>query len=274
MNSLTATAARRLPAPWVWAAGLLLLLYAAALWGGSVASAQWLGQLSLHGQVQAHAHGQPFADARAWLGLPNAADTLSNLPFLLLALWGWQGLRRRPLPAVQRLCLHVFFTGLLLTAGGSSLYHLDPGAWTLVFDRLGMAVAFAGLLALASSERLGEAAARAVLCASLPMALLAALLPALAQNLMPWLVVQFGGIAWVLAMALRRPVAGALGVRLGAVIAWYALAKVLEGLDGAVFAASAEWVSGHSLKHLAAAAAALPVLAALHTRRPGGDHAI
>jgi hypothetical protein len=52
-------------------------------------------------------------------------------------------------------------------------------------------------------------------------------------------------------------------MHLGVVVAWYALAKVLEGADSAVFAATGEWVSGHTLKHVAAAAAAWPVVAAV-----------
>ncbi|MGL6204168.1 MAG: hypothetical protein ACRC2X_07620, partial [Giesbergeria sp.] len=54
-------------------------------------------------------------------------------------------------------------------------------------------------------------------------------------------------------------------LRLGAVIAWYGAAKLLELGDHAVFEATGQWVAGHSLKHLAAAAAAWPVLRALHS---------
>jgi hypothetical protein len=46
-------------------------------------------------------------------------------------------------------------------------------------------------------------------------------------------------------------------------IAWYALAKLLEANDDAVFHLTQGIISGHSLKHLAACMAAWPVLAAL-----------
>ncbi|HYP70910.1 MAG TPA: hypothetical protein VEP93_08480, partial [Variovorax sp.] len=46
-------------------------------------------------------------------------------------------------------------------------------------------------------------------------------------------------------------------------IAAYALAKVLEMADGAVYELTLHLVSGHSLKHVVAALAALPVLAAV-----------
>lgn len=60
-------------------------------------------------------------------------------------------------------------------------------------------------------------------------------------------------IAWgLLALWVGVPLAGVIGV--------YVLAKLLELGDEAVFHAMGEWVSGHSLKHVAAACAALPIL--------------
>lgn len=266
------------PLPWVLAAAVLLLLGAMALLWGEGLTARWLGHLNEHGHAHLHAHGHPFADARALRGIPNAADTLSNAAFLipglagLAALWA---LPRRPLlrPLAPVLCtgLAVFFSGLLLTAVGSTAYHWLPSGPTLALDRLGMAVAFAGVLSVATAERLGLRGAVWMLRLSLPLALLGAALPALSGNVLPWLVVQGGGIVWVLMLALaRRPGAHAIGISLGAVIAWYGVAKVLEGADSAVFAATQGWVSGHTLKHLAAAGAAWPVVAALRRARLAG----
>jgi hypothetical protein len=49
-----------------------------------------------------------------------------------------------------------------------------------------------------------------------------------------------------------------------AVIAFYAVAKLLELGDHAVYAWSHGLVSGHSLKHVVAAMAAIPVLFVMH----------
>jgi len=84
-------------------------------------------------------------------------------------------------------------------------------------------------------------------------------------NLLPWAVVQLGGMLLVLALACLPQRAGAWVVPLGAVIAWYGAAKLLELSDHAVYEATGQWVAGHSLKHLAAAGAAWPVLRALHS---------
>ena len=189
--------------PLHWAL-LLLSLYALAYGLGA-----WLGGGGPAPLPTSALHGSHYADTRSWLGIANAADTLSNLPFALLGLWGMWTARRAELAQALRECLLLVALGLLFTALGSSIYHLAPSAWTLVLDRAGMAVAFTGLLALATADRLDAELARGALRLLLPLALLAAALPALSGNLLPWALVQFGGMAWVLAMALRRPLPGA-----------------------------------------------------------------
>ena len=254
------------PALSAWATALLSL-WLIALWSGPWLLAALEASagivLNPHGHAHLYAHGHPFVDARALLGLPNAMDVLSNAPIALAGLWGLLVLRRHPRHSTTRLAAQVFFVGLLLTAFGSAWYHRAPDADGLVWDRLGMAVTFAGALALAVAEREGETPARQALGVALPLAVLSAVLPAANGNVLPWAVVQFGGMALIVWLALRKPVVGAAGIRLGALIGLYVLAKVLELGDAAMFHATAETVSGHSLKHLAAACAAWPVIAAL-----------
>jgi hypothetical protein len=48
----------------------------------------------------------------------------------------------------------------------------------------------------------------------------------------------------------------------------YGLSKVLEYSDGAIYAASGSIVSGHTLKHLVAAAACYALLRYIAQRRP------
>ena len=253
----------------VWTTGLLSL-WLIALWAGPwmLAALDTAAGITLnpHGHVHLYAHGHPFVDARTWWGLPNAMDVLSNAPIALAGLWGLRVQRRIPGPCHSRQAAQVFFIGLLLTGFGSAWYHRAPDADGLVWDRLGMAVTFAGALSLAVAERVGALPARQTLWVALPMAVLSALLPAANGNVLPWAVVQFGGMALIVWLALRKPVPGAIGIRLGVLIGLYALAKGLELGDAAVFHATGDTVSGHSLKHLAAACAAWPVIAALSPR--------
>ncbi|MGI9217164.1 MAG: hypothetical protein ACR2JA_09235 [Hydrogenophaga sp.] len=253
---------RRPPAFLAWVCALLALWLVALLLGPALLAASGLA-LNPHGHAHLYAHGHPFVDARVLWSIPNAMDVLSNAPLSLAGLLGLLALRGRGLPGATRAALVVFFTGLLVTGFGSALYHWSPDAAGLVADRLGMAVTFAGALALAVAERVGQAPARPVLVVAFMVAVLSAALPYTHGNVLPWAVVQFGGVALIAWAALQAPAPGAIGVHLGALIAWYALAKALELGDAAVFHATSGWISGHSLKHLGAALAAWPVLAAL-----------
>lgn len=225
--------------------------------------------------------GAPFADDRGWHGLPHAMDVLSNLPFAALGVWGLRWLHWHdrahedvqdavPLhqavaqPPVNLLdCAWMFFAGLILTAAGSAFYHLQPDALRLAADRAGMAVAFAGLIGCAVCERVSERAGWPAAWFALGGGLLAVAVSQGTGNVLPWALVQFGGMVLVLALALLRPVQGAIGLRLGWVIFFYALAKLFELSDHAIYEATHHLLAGHSLKHLTAALAALPVLHAL-----------
>ncbi|WP_061020624.1 hypothetical protein [Bradyrhizobium sp. CCH5-F6] len=209
-------------------------------------------------------HIPHYVDTRNWLGLPNAGDVLSNLAFLATGVWGFARLRNcRDVPAGAG-CL---FLGLILTCIGSAFYHLDPDApQRLVADRLGMAVAFAGFLGIAAGERISVRAGQAMVVLVMAAGLLAAWVAR--ENLTPWVVVQFGGIALAVALALTPTRPGALGIPLGGVLFFYVLAKLFELGDVTVFEATGHIVSGHTLKHLAAALAAWPVIRTLRPIAP------
>jgi hypothetical protein len=250
--------------------GLLALWALAWLAGPSLLSVAGLG-LNPHGHADLYAHGHPFVDARSWWGVPNTLDVLSNLPLVLAGAAGFGHLRGRTLAQPTANALRVFFAGLILSGLGSASYHWAPDAGALVIDRVGMAVAFAGVLALSVADRVGLRESRGLLPVVLVMALVSAALPHLQGNVLPWAVVQFGGMGLVLWAATRSPVPGALRVSWVGLIALYAVAKLLELGDEAVFHATGEWVSGHSLKHVAAACAALPILGGLR-RQALGDN--
>lgn len=216
------------------------------------------------------AHAHDFADQRTLWGLPCALDVLSNLPFALAGALGWVFLARVPPGAIdrtQRACAGLFFTGLLLTAAGSAWYHLAPDDAGLAIDRAAMAVAFAGLLALLAATRVSARAGATLAVVLLVLAPLSVLAWYRTGNVLPWAVVQFGGMALLLGvLATTRPPASALPVRWSLVLFAYAAAKLLEVNDHAIFVGSGELLSGHTLKHAVAALAAWPVIAAVAAR--------
>jgi hypothetical protein len=222
-----------------------------------------------------------FADDRAWHGLPNAMDVLSNIPFVVVGIWGLYRLNRIDRSHQQALsafplappasdppdntldCAWLFFAGLIATAAGSAFYHLLPDGPRLAADRAGMAVAFAGLIGVAVCERVSQRAGWPAAWFVLTAGLLAAEVFQESGNVMPWALVQFGGMALVLTLALATPMRNSVGLKLGWVIFFYVVAKAFEMADHMVFEFTQHTVSGHTLKHLTASLAGLPLVLAL-----------
>ena len=223
--------------------------------------------------VAQSAHHHHFADQRAWGWVPFAADVLSNLPFLI---WGGVGLTllaqqargvgHRTVAASCRL-MSLFFAGLVVTAFMSARYHWQPDNAGLVLDRLGMVVAFAGLIGLAAAGRVSARAGELLALAVLLLGPLSIWVWSASGNVLPWAVLQFGGMALVLCLARLKPLPGAPAIQWDWVIVIYALAKCFELADEAVFTATSQLVSGHSLKHVVASFAAWPVVFALLRHR-------
>lgn len=209
------------------------------------------------------AHAHDFADRRALFGIPCALDVLSNLPFAFAGVLGLFALRRADAcTPTQRALAALFFAGLLATAAGSSWYHLGPDDAGLAIDRHAMSIAFAGLLGLLVATQLSERGGALTGAALLVLGPAAVQAWAATGNVLPWAVLQFGGMGMVVVLACLPPRPGAMRVRWGWVIAAYALAKLCEVNDHAVFDATQGLLSGHTLKHVVAAQAAWPVIAA------------
>lgn len=218
-----------------------------------------------------------FADRRACLGIPNFGDVVSNLPFALAGagglcfVAGGKG-RRRFLDQREIWPYLLGFSGLFLTAFGSSYYHWAPDNARLVWDRLPMTLVFMPLVAAMIVERLSVKAG---------LWLLPVLTAIGAASVWQWYrselrgqgdlrmyaAVQAYALVILLAALLIRP-KYTRSADLLWVVAFYALAKILETADRQVFALTANTVSGHTLKHLAAALAGYWVLRMLQKRSP------
>ena len=109
-----------------------------------------------------------FAEKRGWLGIANFGDVASNLGFAIVGIWGlWELFRERRgirfQDSRERWPYFFVFLGLLLTAAGSSYYHLAPDNGRLVWDRLPMTIVFMGLVAAMIAERISVRAGIALL---------------------------------------------------------------------------------------------------------------
>jgi hypothetical protein len=208
-----------------------------------------------------------FADQRTWLGVPHALNVLSNLPFLLVGAAGLALLARRTMstPPATRPPWTVLFVGVTATAFGSAWYHLDPNDATLVWDRLPMALGFAGLVAGTLIDRMPRWHLP-VLAAFVIVGPASVLGWAASDNLVPYLVMQAGFIAVALAVTALVPSPYTHAGALYGAAALYAAAMICERLDRPIYALLGESVSGHTIKHLLAAAAIWVVYRMLRDR--------
>jgi hypothetical protein len=85
------------------------------------------------------------------------------------------------------------------------------------------------------------------------------------ENLRPYLAVQFGSIAVVLAISLLYRSRYTHGAVIFVLAAAYGVAKVVEVYDRQIYEAG-HWLSGHTVKHLAAALGVYLLLRALQRR--------
>jgi hypothetical protein len=201
-----------------------------------------------------------FADKRGLAHVPNAGDVLSNIPFCIVGLWGlfmlWRG---EAADKTARLLWYIFFGAVFLVGFGSGYYHWSPDNGTLVWDRLPMTIAFMSLFALVIAEcidaRFGYALFPALLFAGAGSVWYWVYTESIgAGDLRPYALVQFLPVALILAMvALFPPASGGTRYLLRC-LGWYLVAKGLEHFDAEIFILLGGYVSGHSLKHLAAAA--------------------
>lgn len=197
------------------------------------------------------------------LGVPHGANVLTNLPFLILGLWGLLRVWRAGPPVGADSNRVGLWTSVLLLAFGSGAYHLLLTPATLAADR----ACISGILAFTVAEVLA-----AVWPGSRRPAVTLSLLAATELSVVLWCLgatsliygaLQALGSLVLPVLAFRAWRAGRMpGSALRSLvlfIALYALAKVAEALDAAVCSWTG-FLGGHPLKHLLAAAALAALL--------------
>ena len=206
-----------------------------------------------------------FADRRAWLGVANFWNLASNIPFALVGLYGLGRLAGLQQPAL-RPAYAIICIGTVLVGAGSAYYHFAPSTPTLVWDRLPMSIAFMALLAAVIQDRMSPKTGRALLGPLVVIGMASVAWWSATElrgqgDLRPYAVVQFLPLLLMPLMLLLFRGAGIRDRWLWVAIGTYALAKLAEHFDAAIYAAGGI-VGGHSLKHLLAALAALWILRA------------
>ncbi|MFN5133152.1 MAG: ceramidase domain-containing protein [Candidatus Fonsibacter sp.] len=210
-----------------------------------------------------------FADQRTFFGIKNVSNTLSNLAFVIVGLWGLINFYKNKYVKISNafsVLLNLFFITIILTGLGSSYYHLSPNDFTLVFDRLALSLVFAVVLAMLASIRISERSGFHTLAELIILAPLSVLLWNYNGNLTPYAVLQFGGII-IIVLTLLLTNAQKQSPCFASLIILYGFAKLAEFYDVEIFKLSQNLISGHTLKHLIGALAVLIFILPLHKNK-------
>lgn len=199
-----------------------------------------------------------FADHRAFGGVPNFGNVASNLSFVLIGTYGLFLVAKTPVPVAIRIIYLFLFTGVLLTGLGSAFYHSHPDNNTLVSDRIPMTIVFMSFLSATLAELVSRPLGIRLLIPLVALGVGSVLwwryTETIGQgDLRLYFWVQFYPMAAIplLLWLNYSPAVKTILPSLLWIVVWYVIAKVFERLDYPIYCAIG--VSGHTLKHLAAA---------------------
>ncbi len=206
------------------------------------------------GPIAQFADYHDLADQRPIFGIPHFWNIVSNLAFLVVGVMGLRLLLQKKQEATAAWA--TLFGGAVMVAFGSSWYHADPNNATLIWDRVPIGFAFMGFLTALLVEHLQGATRRYAGYLLFPLAVFSAV--AIwwwysTGDLSLWVWVQVAPMLAVVLVLALLPGRYTHRRYLGYALACYAASKFLELGDARVMEWTGGIVSGHVLKHLAAA---------------------
>lgn len=217
-----------------------------------------------------------FSDSNIYLSIPNALNVLSNIPFILVGIYGMLCLAQSKISSTaiansNKLAYWVLFAGTTFVGFGSSYYHLSPSNETLVWDRLPMTIAFMSLYSIIICEFVSAKWCRYVLVLLLTLGALSVLYWWYTESqglgdLRYYAVVQFFPIITIPIILLFFKSKFTMVSAYWVLLITYVLAKLLENFDHQVHE-FLTLLSGHSIKHVLPAIGVLYLIYAYRVRK-------
>lgn len=214
-----------------------------------------------------------FVDNRTLLGIANFYNTISNLPFLLVGLTGLYYLLTKKLIINQPVSYiyAVLFASVSLLAFGSAYYHLLPDNSTLLWDRLPMAIAFMSLFSIVIGEFVSTNLARKLFIPFITVGVASVFYWHFSEiagkgDLRFYILTQFLPMILITLILIFYESAYSKKHFYWLVLAAYVTAKLFEHFDSEIYTFTG-FISGHSLKHLAAASSIIFIIYAYKNRQ-------
>lgn len=205
-----------------------------------------------------------FADDRMIFAIPNFYNVMSNLPFLVLGIIGLYVFFRNNKLSPASLAVLTLFIGVTCIGLGSAYYHWHPSNATLVWDRIPMTVTFMSFFVIVIGNYINERWSLILLLSLLIMGVLSVITWYYGEvnghgDLRLYILVQFFPMLAIPLMIFMYPTPRAIRINVIAAVILYAIAKFFEDRDAVIFN-SGGVLSGHTIKHLFAAAAVFFIL--------------
>lgn len=217
-----------------------------------------------------------FADCRKLFCIPNFANVVSNIFFLIVGIYGLiylkQNKQNKFIVSSEKYPFYAIFIGLILTAFGSAFYHWNPNNFTLFWDRASMTIVAMGFLSMLLSDRIS------------PKFGLISIIPLLIVGLVSvigWEYSEFIGkgdlrfyffityypIVMLPILLFFFPSRYTGSYYITEAVIWYALAKTTELFDKPIYNITHSIISGHTIKHILAATAIYSLIRYLKFRK-------
>lgn len=205
-------------------------------------------------------HYHNFADQRFLLGVAHCHNVLSNVPFLLGSIVGLFRVRSWN-PSPQKNQWRFFFLAIGFVTFGSAYYHHMPNNLSLFWDRLPMSCGFAALSALFFGDRFPRFNPTKLFSGLLFLNLVAVFYWLYTEtlhrgDLRLYILVQYLPMILIPLTLLGYPKSPSQDRPYWLLLLGYSLAKICEVADVPLYLLL-KILSGHTLKHLLAAATLL-----------------
>jgi len=215
-----------------------------------------------------------LSDERTILSVPNFWNVMTNAPFVIIGAMGMLLLARGNVPgglAELRTIYFTFFLGVFATGIGSAFYHYEPINQTLVWDRVPITVSFMAFFSAVTGEQISINAGRKLVWPLIALGIFSVLSWYMSElrgagDLRLYALVQYLPVLLTPVILLLYKSRLTPSCYLWSVVGAYGVAKVAESLDGQLYG-TVKIISGHSIKHLAAALGTYIFYLALRRRR-------